>query len=82
MKNGYGKALCTSVLVLVLASSAFAGDIQYPVAPPSPAPATGDIQYPTTSNNLTPPGAAASVTEVDTVTRIALNLLQSVLTLF
>lgn len=82
MKNGYGKALCTSVLVLVLASSVFAGEIQYPVAPPPPAPAGGDIQYPTTSNNLTQTGEAASAPEADTVTGIALNLLQSVLTLF
>jgi len=82
MKNAYGKALCTSVLALVLTSSAFAGEIQYPVAPPPPAPAGGEIHYPTTSNNLTQTGEAASATETDTVTGIALSLLQSVLTLF
>jgi hypothetical protein len=73
----YRKALCISVLMLTLVSSAFAGEIQYPIAPPpqtasNSAATDGDIQF---------PGRAASTSEADIVTGMALNLLESLLSL-
>jgi hypothetical protein len=78
--------MAASVLVLVLAYSAFAGDVQYPnvVPPPPPSTITGDMQFPgvaspseTTNGEIPFPGATES-----TLTETALNMLQSMLSLF
>ena len=68
------KSLGIATLVVVLCCPAFAGYTTCPplVAPPPPAPAvSGDMHT----------GVTASTPEVDELTRIALGLLQSVLTL-
>jgi len=68
------KSLCVLVLVLALTSSAFAGDIHHPLAPPPP-PGAPSVEIPT--------GEVVSTPEAtDTITEAALNLLQSFLTLF
>lgn len=56
-----------SILVLALACSTFAGDIQFPGATTPPPTTNGEMQY---------PGATA-----DPMTEIALSLLQSALSL-
>lgn len=66
MKNSYRKALCALVLSLALTASAFAGEIHTGITNPPQPPPTSGEQTVTT----------------DTVTEIALNLLQSVLSLF
>lgn len=80
------KCVVASVLLLALASSTFAGDMQYPNAVPPPPPATidGQIPYPgvastseTTNGEVQFPGATES-----TLTESALDLWQSVLSLF
>ena len=77
------RRLCTVfVLTLVLALSAFAGDISTTVvSQPSPPPesqvsTTGDMSTGFTGEMTT--GAAA----MDSTTEVALNLLQSLLSLF
>lgn len=80
MKNSYRKALCTSVLVLVLVSPAFAGDIQHPVAPPPPPTASGDMHTGVTDGVIHTDGADSA--PGDALTEIALSLAQSLLTLF
>lgn len=63
------KGFAVSMLVLVLACSASAGDIPFPgVTAAPPATTSGEMQY---------PGAT-----VDPLTEIALSLLQSALSLF
>lgn len=57
------------VLTLTLAHSAFAGDISFPVAPPEP-PGRAVLIEP------------SSTPETNSVTEVALSLLQSVLSLF
>ena len=78
------KCVAASVLVLVLACSAFAGTIPYPgIADPPPA-TTGEIPFPgvyspteTASGEIQYPGATES-----TLTETALDQLQSELSLF
>lgn len=74
------KILCTSILVLALCGSAFAGDAGCPPAPaagdiPSPPFAAGDIEC--------PPGATESADAQieDGLMEAALNVLNSVLVL-
>jgi hypothetical protein len=72
-------------LVLALACSTLAGQIPYPgIADPPPSTITGDVQYPnvasppaTAYGDMQYPGATDS-----TLTETALNMLQSVLSLF
>lgn len=79
------KCVAASVLVLSLACSAFAGDIQYPaVTSQPPATITGDVQFPnvtsspdTLNGDIPYPGVT-----VDSVTGMALALWQSSLALF
>lgn len=61
------KTIRVSLLIIMLACSVRAGDIQYPVTPPPPPPATGDMP-----NGLT--------TQV-TATTIGFELLRSWLSL-
>lgn len=67
----------TSFLLLALSSSAYAGDMPFPVAPPPPAPANAQIstQEPTADDVQD-----LSTTE-STLAEITLTLLQSVLSL-
>ena len=70
------------VLTFVLASSAFAGDMQCGAVPPPPDPpasVTGDIQcgFMTTNGTLSTEAAF-----VDPATEFTLNILQSVLSIF
>lgn len=81
----YRKFVVASMLVLALACSTFAGDIQYPaVTSPPPATINGDVQYPTVASpwdtldgDIPFPGAT-----VDSVTGVALALWQNSLALF
>lgn len=74
------KFVAASVLVLALACTTFAGDMQLPAITSQPPPATtGDMQFPnvtsspeTTNGDMQFPGA----------TEIALTFLQSALSLF
>jgi hypothetical protein len=71
------------VFALALTVSAFAGDIETGKTQPSPSPATttaqGDIQTTVTGQEET---GSSEATAADSAAKIALNLLQSVLTLF
>lgn len=80
------KCVVASVLVLALACSTFAGDMQYPgvTSPPPPTTVTGEIPYPGVSSSPVTlngetqyPGATS-----DRVTETMLSLWQSVLSLF
>ena len=77
------RQLCVaSVFVFALAIPAFAGEIQTPLAPPPPAQsatAQGEISTGFTGQEET---GSSEATAADSATEIALNLLQSVLTLF
>jgi type IV secretory pathway VirB6-like protein len=80
MKN-YRNAVAASVLALVLSVSAFAGEIHTDVAPPTPPPANGEMHTGAT-DSVIQTGEAASTPEADAMTETALNLLQSLLSLF
>ena len=68
-----GKAIRASVLVLLLACSAQAGWIQNgSPTPPPPSPQTSDLQETT---NATQEPAAGGETSMDSLTRLALDLL-------
>jgi hypothetical protein len=71
------------VFALALTVSAFAGDIETGKTQLSPSPATttaqGDIQTTVTGQEET---GSSEATAADSATEIALNLLQSVLSLF
>lgn len=74
--------LCASVvLTLALAASGFAGQIDTGKTPPPPSSATAAGQIDT---GIAPPDTAPNgeTTSVESVTEMALNLLQSVLALF
>ena len=60
--------LVAGVLTTVLATSALAGEMPYPVAAPAPPTASGEMSCP--------------VVSTDPVAEIALSLVQSVLSLF
>ena len=74
--------LCAAfALTLMLALSAFAGEIQTgytpPPPPPDPAMAQGQIETGSTAGEIT-----TGLTATDAATEITLNLLESVLSLF
>lgn len=79
------KSVAASVLVLVLACSAFAGEMPFPnITSQPPATANGTIPYPgvasptdTLNGEVQYPGAT-----LDAVTGVALSLWQSALSLF
>jgi hypothetical protein len=79
------RQLCVALtFTLVLAMTTFAGEIHTTVAPPTPpsSQATtteGEMQMTVTGQEETGSGGA---TAADSATEIALNLLQSVLSLF
>jgi hypothetical protein len=79
------RRLCGAlVFTLALAMPAFAGQIETPLAPPTApaAPAAtveGEIQTGVTGQEET---GSSEATTADSATEIALNLLQSVLSLF
>lgn len=76
------KALCVAMLMLSLASSALAGEIQHPIAPPAPPTANGEIQHPVTSDGETLVSASESTPgATDTLTEATLTLLQGLLAL-
>ena len=79
--KSYRKALCLCVLVMALASPAFAGDIQHPVVPSPPPTVNGEVE-PRVADDVTQTGEAETTPEAETLTETALNLLQSVLSLF
>jgi len=78
------KSLCVLVLVLALTSSAFAGDIHHPLAPPPPpSPTSNRIIHTGVTGGEIPTGEDVSTPEAtDTIMEAALNLLQNILTLF
>jgi hypothetical protein len=78
------RQLCVALtLTLALSVAAYAGEIHTTVAPPPSAPATttadGQIETTVAGQEETPGGEA---TATESATEIALNLLQSVLSLF
>ena len=80
------RQLCVaSVFVFALTIPAFAGEIQIGVAPPPPsqpaqtATTPGEIQIGITGQEET---GSSEATAFDSATEIAMNLLQSVLSLF
>jgi len=77
MRN-YRKALGVFVLLLTLAAPAFAGEIQHPIAPP---PETTNSAATATDGDIQAPGRAASTSEADIATGLALNLLENLLSL-
>lgn len=84
MRNGRN-AIAALVLALVLSAPTFAGIMVTDVAPPPPppTPAAAGIMTTEVTDGETQTGEAASTPEAtDTVTEIALTLLQSMLTLF
>jgi hypothetical protein len=77
--KSYRNAAAALTLTLVLATSAFAGEMHTGVTGPNPQP----TPVATTADGEMHTGVAAPAPEaVDTVTATALNLLQSVLALF
>jgi hypothetical protein len=79
------RQLCVAaVFTFALAIPAFAGQIETTVAPPPPPPAqasTADGQIETTVAGQSETDSSEA-TAIDSATEIALNLLQSVLSLF
>ena len=78
------RQLCAiAILMVVLASSGFAGDIECGVAsppPPEPPPSvTIEIVTDVTKPNITPSNEIAAI---DPLTELTLNIFQSVLSLF
>jgi FlaG/FlaF family flagellin (archaellin) len=82
MKN-LRRLFCAVVFTLALTIPAFAGDMQTGIAPPPSQPQTatlnGDMQTTVTGQAETD---SSEATAADSATEIALNLLQSVLSLF
>lgn len=72
-----------SAFTLALALPTFAGEIQTPKTQPTLTPATmqGEIQTPLTGQIETT-GSVSEATAIDSATGIALNLLQSLISLF
>jgi hypothetical protein len=80
MRN-YRNAVAALVLALVFSTSAFAGIIHTDKTPPPPT-TNGEIHTDATGGEI-PNGEAVSTPEAtDTIMEAALNLLQSLLTLF
>jgi hypothetical protein len=82
MRN-YRKVVATLVLALTLSMSAFAGEIHTNVTSPTPTPAANGEMHTGVTNGEIQTGEAVSTPEAtDIMTEAALNLLQSLLTLF
>jgi hypothetical protein len=82
MRN-YRNAVAALVLALVLSTSAFAGEIHTGVAPPPPPVTTnGEIHTDATGGEIQTGEAVSTPEATDTIMEAALNLLQSLLTLF
>lgn len=80
--KSYRNAAAALLLALALATSAFAGEMQTGVASPQPTPAAnGEMHTGAPEGEIHTDGAASTSGAVDTVTGIALNLLQSVFAL-
>jgi hypothetical protein len=80
--KSYRNASAALLLALALTMSAFAGEMQTGVASPQPTPAASSTAETVTTDGVIQTGEAASTPEAaDTVTEIALNLLQSVFAL-
>lgn len=81
MKN-YRKATAALILALIFCAPASAGEMHTDVAAPAPPPAANSVIQPEAVDSEMQTGDAASALEAtDTLTGIALNLLQSVLSL-
>ncbi|MGB8509565.1 MAG: hypothetical protein WCD76_14355 [Pyrinomonadaceae bacterium] len=83
--KSYRNAAASLALTLVLATSAFAGEIHTGLIGPDqqPTPTTSNTTATATTDAETQTGVAASIVgATDAVTQTALNLLQSVLSLF
>lgn len=81
------RQLCVAVvLTLALTISAFAGDIEFPVAPPATSSATtatattGQIETGVASTSMTTAGSQSA--SAPSITETVLNLLRGVLSLF
>lgn len=80
--KSYRNAAAALLLALVFATSAFAGEMQTGVASPQPTPAASSTTETVTTDGVMETGEAASTPEAaDTVTGLALNLLESVFAL-
>jgi hypothetical protein len=83
--KSYRNAAASLVLILVLATSAFAGEIHTGLTgpDPQPTPTTSNTTATATTDGEIQTGVAASIVgATDAGTQTALNLLQSVLSLF
>jgi len=83
--KSYRTAAASLVLTLVLATSAFAGEIHTGLTgpDPQPTPTTSNTTATATTDGEIQTGVAASIVgATDASTQTALNLLQSVLSLF
>lgn len=83
--KSYRKATAALVLALVLATSAFAGEIHTGVtgSNPQPTPTANGVMYTgAPEGEMHTDGAASTPGAADTMTGIALNLLESVFALF
>lgn len=83
MKN-LRKVICVTVLILTLTSSAFAGEIQYPIVSPTPVATNGEMHTDGeihTDGLMHTDGAPDDATAADAVTEAALTLLQGLLAL-
>lgn len=83
--KSYRNAVAALVLALVLSTSAFAGVIQTDITGPNPqpTPTASSTTETAITDGVIQTGKAASTPEApDTLTGIALNLLQSVFSLF
>jgi hypothetical protein len=84
MRNGRN-AIAALVLALLLSTPTFAGIMTGEVSSPAPTPTpavAGSMTTEMTDGGMQTGEAASTPEATDTVTEIALNLLQSVLTLF
>ena len=69
-----------SVFTLALALPAFAGEIQTPKTQPTPATAEGEI-HTGVAGQIETPGSVSEASTIDSATELALNLIQSMLSL-
>ena len=74
----FRQPFAAAVLTLLLTFSTFAGDIQIPGIQTEPPAVTGQMDTPSTTGDMTAPGAVS----LDPLTEAALSLLQSVLSIF
>ena len=80
--KSYRNVAAALLLALALTTSALAGEMQTGVASPQPTPAASSMTETAKTDGVIQTGEAASTPEAaDTVTEIALNLLQSVFAL-